>query len=123
MSVRFFGTASLLLPLLASGQTWDYKAVKKGRNGETEIAGSLTLDEKGQSMLIQGPGGPCYARSVPVVVTRDADTITIEQTEALAGCERMRFVIRADGSGGLKEVHKGDEWVRSKSDPGLTLRR
>jgi hypothetical protein len=58
-----------------------------------------------------------------VQVARTVDTITFEQAEALSGCERLRFVLRADGSGGIKEVRKGDEWVSSKSDPGLTLRR
>lgn len=113
----------LLVPALGFAQTWDYKAVKKGRNGESEVQGTLTLDDKGETIVILGPGGACHGRPLPVKVARDADTITIEQTEALPGCERMRFVIRADGTGGSKEVLRGDQWVRSKSEPGLTLKR
>lgn len=126
-------TPALLITLLmgmaasASAQTWNYQATKKGKNGEQVVDGTLTLTDAGNgrgSIVIHGPGGACYGRPQPVLVTRDADTLTLEMTEALSGCDSNRFVLKADGSGGYKEVRRDDgSWARSRSDHGLTLKR
>ena len=41
----------------------------------------------------------------------------------MAGCERWRVVIRNDGSGGRREVWRGERWVDTKWDHGLTPKK
>ena len=44
-----------------------------------------------------------------VAKTEASLIITVEPR--MLGCEEIRFVIRNDGSGGQREVKKGEAWV------------
>ena len=62
----------------------------------------------------------CYRGELPATVTRTAELTTIEVTQVVPGCEELRYVIRNDGSGGTREARRGDAWVKSPFDHGLT---
>ena len=51
---------------------------------------------------------------------RSADTLTITVLPTLAGCEPFRYVIRNDGSGGIKQIQHEGQWHNEKFDHGLT---
>lgn len=113
----------------AAAQTWEYKSYKRSLGGqynkENFVLGSITLEERdGHATLrmVAGAVDACRRGEMPAQVTRGEGTITIEPELAMAGCERWRVVIRADGSGGRREVWRNDQWVDSRWDHGLTLR-
>ncbi len=125
------GTALSMLILVAAGavsaQTWEYKSYKKSLGGqynkENFVVGSITLEEKdGKATLktIAGAMDACRRNELPAQVTRTDAEITIEPEVPMSGCERWRVVIRSDGSGGRREVWRGEKWVDTKWDHGLT---
>ena len=115
---------------LAETRSWDYKSHLKDRTSgqyskDHFVTSTITLDEKdGKAsfrMIMIGKGDPCISRSdLPAEVVRDADTTTITVTPPLAGCEPFRYLIRNDGSGGVRQNRRNDQWVSDGFDHGLT---
>lgn len=109
-------------------QSWEYKSYKKsGQGGQYDrtrfVAGTISLEEKdGKAFfrMVAGEVDACLRGEIPALVTRDETTLTIEPQFAIAGCERIRYVIRTDGSGGVREHLRGERWVNDKFDHGLT---
>lgn len=63
----------------------------------------------------------CISRSaLPAEVQKTEQTTTITVTPLLADREPFRYVIQNDGSGGVKQYRRGDNWVADKFDHGLT---
>jgi hypothetical protein len=62
----------------------------------------------------------CWRTALPAAVTTTDETIVIEVTHPMAGCESIRYTIRNDGSGGIRETKYGERWVRNKFDFDLT---
>lgn len=119
--------AAALAPLSAQAQTWEYKSYKRSLGGqynkENFVVGTIKLEEKdGKATFFTNAGvmDACRRAEVPAQVTRTDAEITIEPEISLAGCEKFRLVIRTDGSGGRRELWRGDRWVDSKWDHGLT---
>jgi hypothetical protein len=115
----------------AHAQTWEYKSYKKvgGRGGtfdrEKFNLGEITLEEKdGKAVVRQivGTVDACLRGEIPALVTRTDATITIE-LQQISGCEPTRYVIRTDGSGGIREMKRNDRWVNDTFDHGLTLKK
>ena len=134
--VRLLG--ALLLGLAATSawadkQSWDYKAYQKDRasgqyNKERFVTSTITLDEKDGAatfrMLTAGRGDPCVNKGdLPAEVQRDAETTTITVTPELAGCDAFRYIIRNDGSGGVRQFRREDRWLDDGLDHGLTPRK
>ncbi len=127
-------TALLCTAALAASssvaQTWNYKAyLKDPRNGQYDATRfrttTISIEEKdGQwsfRMTNSGKGDPCISRSaLPAEVQKTEQTTTITVTPLLADCEPFRYVIQNDGSGGVKQYRRGDNWVADKFDHGLT---
>jgi len=114
----------------AQAQTWEYKSYKKSRGGQFDKSqfnvGEITLEEKdGKAYFHMVAGGvdACLRGDVPALVTKTAETTTIELQQSLAGCEAIRYVIRNDGSGGDREVRRNDAWVKDGWDHGLTPKK
>lgn len=113
----------------ASAQSWNFDSTRKGGRGKGagEIShGVVTLEERdGKAFvrLVGGPDNPCLRGEMPARVTRSAETTTIEPQMPLPDCEVFRLVIRNDGSGGEREVRRGDAWAPGKSEHGLTAVR
>lgn len=83
----------------------------------------MTVFEKdGKSWLrmVAGNMDVCRRADMPATVTRTDATTVVEPEISLAGCERFRFVIRNDGSGGQREVLRGERWAKTSYDHGLT---
>lgn len=124
---RLLWLAACVLPLAASAQSWEYKSYKKSPGGqynrENFVVGSITLEEKdGKATLktIAGAMDACRRAELPAQVTRTDGEITIEPEVPMSGCEKWRVVIRTDGSGGRREVWRGEKWVDTRWDHGLT---
>jgi hypothetical protein len=116
---------AVLVTAGASAQSWTYDATRKGGRGRADgqaVQGVVTLEEsegKATLRLVGGPNDPCLKGALPAVVTRTPETTTIEPRIEMSGCEAFRLVIRNDGSGGVREIRRGDGWVGAKSEHGL----
>ncbi|KNZ32826.1 MAG: hypothetical protein AD742_08905 [Methylibium sp. NZG] len=122
--------ATLLACASAQAQTWEYKSYKKTLGGQYDknvfTTGSITVEEKdGKASFSMNAGtvDACLRGSIPATVAKTAETTIIEPQIALAGCEKFRYVIRNDGSGGHREHWRNDAWVNSRWDHGLTPRK
>lgn len=114
----------------AQTQSWNYKSYLKDRttgqySKERFLTSTVTLTENGGKavfrMVTAGRGDPCISASdLPAEVERTERTTTIVVTPPLAGCEPFRYVIRNDGSGGVRYKRKGDGWVPDGFDHDLT---
>ena len=123
--------ATALAPLGAQAQTWEYKSFKKkGLGGQYDkdnfVVGTVKLEEKDGKATVQlnaGAMDACRRAEAPAQVTRTDAEITIEPEVSLAGCEKWRLIIRTDGSGGRREVWRGDKWADTHWDHGLTPKK
>lgn len=114
----------------AAAQTWDYKAYAKDpRTGQYDknrsVTAKVSIEEKDGAwsfrMVVPGKGDPCISRgSLPAEVEKSDATTIITVKPLLADCESFRYVIRNDGSGGVKQKKHGDTWVDDGWDHGLT---
>jgi hypothetical protein len=128
---------AIALPLLlaathgrAQTQSWEYKAYQRDRasglyNKEKFNVATVSLEEKdGKAMfrmVTPGRGDPCISRGeLPAEVERNAETTTITVRPELAGCEPFRYVIKNDGSGGVKMHLRNERWAPDGFDHGLT---
>lgn len=87
------------------------------------VSDTVTVYEKdGKSYLrmVAGVMDACRSSDLPTVVTRTETTTIVEPQIELAGCEKFRYVIRNDGSGGHREAWRGDKWAKTSFDHGLT---
>ena len=119
----------LLFTAAVQAQTWEYKSYKRDRGGQWDRErfnlGAVTLEErdgKGYFRVIAGGQDACLRSEVPAIVTRTDATTTIE-LELITGCDPTRYVIRNDGSGGIREVKRNERWVNDTFDHGLTLKK
>lgn len=120
--------AGLLLAATAGAQSWEYKSYKKDATGQYDkqnyVSGTVTVYEKdGKSYLriVAGVMDACRRSDPVAIVTKTETTTVVEPQIELAGCEKFRYVIRNDGSGGHREVWRGDKWAKTSFDHGLTL--
>ena len=95
-----------------------------GQYGKDRFSvGNISLQEKGGQALFTMTAGTvdaCLRGGIPATVTKSDETTVIELQTALAGCDKVRYVIRNDGSGGNREHLRGDKWVNDKFDHDLT---
>ena len=118
---------------LAQKQSWDYKsALKDPLSGQYSkdrfLNSTVTVEEKdGKAtfrMITAGRGDPCISQSeLPAEVQRDEQVTTVTVLPPLAGCQPFRYRIRNDGSGGVRQVRRNEQWVDDGFDHGLTPRK
>jgi hypothetical protein len=120
---------ALLLSTAAQAQSWNYKAYfQQGQGpggGHQYEEGYVTLEDKnGESILYWylPRMDKCFRDSMKVDVSRDEKNTTITQEPRMAGCYKVRLVIRNDGTGGLRFVEEKGQWRRDSKDRGLTLK-
>jgi len=117
-------------PAWAGKQSWDYKSAMRdplsGQYSKDRFRHStITLEERdGQArfrMITAGRGDPCISQSeLPAEVQRSDQITTITVTPPLTGCEPFRYLIRNDGSGGVRQIRRNERWVDDGFDHGLT---
>jgi hypothetical protein len=126
------GLAALAATGIAWAQTqvWNYKSYQrdpasgqysKDRYRTTTIELTERDGKASFRMVTAGKGDVCFSRSdLPAEVERGPDAITITVTPTVHGCEPFRYVIRNDGSGGVRLYRKGDNWIPDGFDHDLT---
>jgi hypothetical protein len=117
----------------AQTQSWEYKAYQRDRTSgqyskDKFLVATVSVEESGGKavfrMVTPGRGDPCISRGeLPAEVQRDADTTTITVTPELSGCEPFRYVIKNDGSGGVRMNFRNERWVSDGLDHGLTRKQ
>ncbi len=73
--------------------------------------------------LSGGVPSKCFSSELEATVERTEKSIKIEAKPLFNGCEEIRFVIAADGSGGKRYSKNGDKWIWDGFDRGLTLNK
>ena len=121
------GMVLAIVATTVAGQTWEYKSYRKTSTGQWDkanfIPGTISVAERdGKSWFRMSAGtlDVCLRGELPALVEKTADSTIIEPQAPVGGCERFRYVIRNDGSGGRRETWRGERWVDSKWDHGLT---
>jgi hypothetical protein len=116
-------------------ESWNYKSYIKDPNSSTydktkfrtsTISLKDEKDGKGMFRMITAAArpDPCIsAGDLPAEVERSAETLTITVTPPLHGCEPFRYVIKTDGSGGVRMARRGDQWVPDGFDHDLTPKK
>lgn len=119
-------TSLAILGLVASSGTqaesWNYQVYDQ--NGRAAV-GYITLEgsEGDERIRIVASGmDVCYQGALKASVERTDQTIVITVPPRLAGCPDIRFVIKADGTGGTRQVKSGDRWNTDRADRLLTIR-
>ncbi len=126
----FLSLAIASATVFAEKQSWDYKSYLKDRvsgqySKDRFLTSTIQVEENdGKAsfrMISAGKGDPCISQSdLPAEVQRDADTTTITVTPPLAGCEPFRYIIKNDGSGGVRQHRRAERWANDGFDHGLT---
>ena len=108
-------------------QTWEYKSYKKTMGGQYSkddfVVGTISIEEKGGKLFFRMNAGAvdaCMRGEFPAAVEKTPETTTIEPQMLLGGCEKFRYVIRNDGTGGRREFWRNEQWVKNSWDFGLT---
>ena len=135
-SLILLAAASALAVTVAQAQeSWNYKSYIKdqysGTYDKTKFRTStISLkdekDGKGMFRMITAASrpDPCIsAGDLPAEVERSAETVTITVTPPLAGCEPFRYVIKTDGSGGVRMARRNDQWMPDGFDHDLTPKK
>lgn len=139
IAIRRCATAFLTMGFLAGAigvahaddTQWKYKSYRKsatsGYSKDAFIEGTLSITQKdGKWLMDMTAGGnntgPCYRTPIEAEVVRTDDTTTIEP-KLVSGCDLYRYVIRNDGSGGQRQVKKGEKWVGDGFDHDLKAMR
>jgi len=109
--------ATLLLPLAAAAQEWRLQTYHPDDGspsaGSPWAVGILKLSESGGRHRVHAivPGGgidPCWRAETGATVERQPDQLIIYMEPLMAGCLRVRFVLKADGTGGHREDRQPD---------------
>jgi hypothetical protein len=118
-----------------SQESWNYKSYIKDPNSGTydktkfrtsTISLKDEKDGKGTFRMITSAGrpDPCIsAGDLPAEVERSAETLTITVMPPLHGCEPFRYVIKLDGSGGVRMARRNDQWAPDGFDHDLTPKK
>ena len=135
-SLVLLAAASALAVTAAQAQdSWNYKSYIKdpasGTYDKTKFRTSTIVlkdekDGKGMFRMITSASrpDPCIsAGDLPAEVERSAETLTITVTPPLHGCEPFRYVIKLDGSGGVRMARRNDQWVPDGFDHDLTPKK
>jgi len=117
--------AALLLPGGAVAQTWNYV----GYHSITGEAwrGSLELTEPAPGrfvarLVLHNPEN-CYGSKLAAQFERGQDQQVITVVPRMGGCPELRFVLKADGTGGRREIRQPDgTWAWDGAERGLTRR-
>jgi hypothetical protein len=104
---------------------WNYQSYDI-RTNLAVAPGYITLDEAeaGATLKIFVPNMiKCFQQTRDATVERTEKTITITTTPAIDGCDQIRFVLNADGTGGTRQTRVNEKWIIDKRDRVLTLRK
>jgi len=116
-------TIGVLTSHQTKAESWDYQTYN--RSGPA-APGYVTLEDKeGQSRItIVAPQMDlCYQGYLKATVDRTDQTIVITVAPKLSGCDEIRFVIKTDGTGGTRQVKRGEQWVQDGVNRLLTIRK
>jgi hypothetical protein len=108
-------------------QTWDYTVYDPRENRPWPAL--LVLKEQGGAATVEtqrpGMSDQCAGES-KAAVERAAATITITKEPLMPFCNPVRYVIKADGTGGKVQLYRSEpnvHWADDPRDRKLTLRK
>lgn len=119
----------------AADREWDYQisgtspasGTQRPTSGKNKA--ELMQEKDGSyTFRIRGNTAPsCYMSAEPAQVEETDTTITVTPTPRFTNCERIRLVIRKDGSGGIQQALAGKKANQAWADEemqtyGLTAR-
>ncbi len=116
-------TALAAVPALSSAQTWN--CVSYASDGKTWPASTMLTEKDGVATFqMTAPQlNTCWKNPLKAAVERTPSTITITPEPPLRDCEPVRFVLKADGTGGTRQSRRDASapWVDEGRERKLTL--
>ena len=119
--------ASGLIVACARAESWNYQTYYMG---SPSTIGYLSIEQKEEGYLFRlvAPRlDDCWRHEMKALVERAESTIIVTPLPAYGYCESTvagtRFVIKSDGSGGVRQIKKGADWVPDGTDRNLTIRK
>lgn len=115
-------------------QEWEYRIQGTSPASGTQRPTSgvnkaeLFKEKEGYTFRIRGNTAPsCYSTAEPAIVEESDASVTITPTPRFANCEKIRLIIKKDGSGGVQQILLGKKDNASWQDEenqnyGLTKR-
>lgn len=95
--------------------------------GNFDRAGDLVLRESSQGATVRIVAGvgmsPCITSPLTATVTWDATYTTIETDPLFGNCDRTKYQIKNDGSGGSRYTFANGLWTKDAYDRGLTPKK
>lgn len=107
----------------ATETAWNYQAFND--KGDRTGIGYITLKEDGATARLRISAGNmslCSRADLEATVVRTPTTVTITTKPLVQGCDTVRFVLKADGTGGTRETLSGETWTADGKDRILTIR-
>lgn len=120
--------ASIVLALAASAATaasetsWNYAPSYSGTNVAN---GYITLSESDSGATLQffsNNMNICFRGQLSATVARTPEAVSVTVNPKMSGCDSIRFTMKADGSGGIRETMVGGNWKSDGQNRVLTLR-
>lgn len=107
-----------------SSQTWNYRTYDFVPTSPSET-GYIVLKRSGDEYTFQmiAPGlAPCYAASLRAAVDVTETNTIVTPEPRHSHCEKFRFVIKNDGTGGVRQNWNGTAWRTDRRERLLTRR-
>lgn len=117
----FFASASNATETV---QSWNYQAYTA--SGSKANVGYFTVTEEDGNAsfkMFASTLHNCLKANLKAHVERTDDTVIVTVSPRYHGCDEFRLVLKADGTGGKRQVRNGDEWVDDGLDRDLTIKK
>jgi len=116
--------AALGLAAHAETKSWNYQAYTA--SGSKANVGYFTVTEEDGNAsfkMFASTLHNCLKANLKAHVERTDDTVIVTVSPRYHGCDEFRLVLKADGTGGKRQVRNGDEWVDDGLDRDLTIKK
>jgi hypothetical protein len=114
--------SAILFSQVAFGQTWTWKYISY-LNGQRSYEGSVELSAKSNAFVMKFivPNmNRCWQGELDAVPLIEDKVLIITLNPPISGCQKVRFVLNTDGSGGDREFLANNEWKKEDVDRGLS---
>lgn len=122
MAVHGAIVIAAMTPIGAQAQKWNFQPYAQGK---PTSPGYILLEESGgeyRFQLVASNLDSCYRSPMKASVEKTSASLTVTPIFPFRGCGEVRYIIRNDGTGGVRQFKVGEEWKSDGLDRGLSLK-